>query len=215
MLGARGLSSAHMVWRWCERGARDRRGAHHGRARARASFIPVYWHQHQLLCVKPLLSCARRRETGFLDQPSVDGEIGAMLVRKLGAEVIRGSSSHTGARALARLLSGAGARRSRRRSRRTVRAGRPGSSSPARCCWRSCRSGRSFRWPMRPRAPGRSNGIASSSPSRSARIAIVIGEPVYVAKGLDAAGLERMQAGDGSTPACKALYRKRGETFAH
>ena len=31
-------------------------------------------------------------------------------------------------------------------------------------------------------------------PKPLARVAIVIGEPVYVAKGLDAAGLERLQA---------------------
>ena len=65
------------------------------------SFIPVYWHQHQLLCVKPLLEMREAGvKLGFLISPSVDGEIGALLVRKLGAEVIRGSSSHTGARAL-------------------------------------------------------------------------------------------------------------------
>ena len=37
---------------------------------------------------------------GFLISPSVDGELGAMLVRRAGGEVIRGSSSYTGARAL-------------------------------------------------------------------------------------------------------------------
>jgi len=68
---------------------------------AAPSFIPVYWHQHQLFCVKHLL--AQRRaglKLGFLISPSVDGELGAMLVSRLGGVVIRGSSSHTGARAL-------------------------------------------------------------------------------------------------------------------
>ena len=37
---------------------------------------------------------------GWLISPSVDGEIGAMLVRRVGGRVIRGSSTHTGARAL-------------------------------------------------------------------------------------------------------------------
>jgi hypothetical protein len=37
---------------------------------------------------------------GFLISPSVDGAAPAMLVAKLGGHVIRGSSSHTGARAL-------------------------------------------------------------------------------------------------------------------
>jgi lysophospholipid acyltransferase (LPLAT)-like uncharacterized protein len=65
------------------------------------SFIPVYWHQHQLFCIKHLLSLRPLGvKLGFLISPSVDGELGAMLVRSLGAEVIRGSSTHTGARAL-------------------------------------------------------------------------------------------------------------------
>ena len=65
------------------------------------SFIPVYWHQHQLFCVKYLLDQRGAGvKLGFLISPSVDGEFGAMIVRSLGGEVIRGSSTHTGARAL-------------------------------------------------------------------------------------------------------------------
>jgi len=65
------------------------------------SFIPVYWHQHQLLCAKYLFGLrAAGVKPGFLVSPSVDGEFGAMLVRRMGGEVIRGSSSHTGARTL-------------------------------------------------------------------------------------------------------------------
>jgi lysophospholipid acyltransferase (LPLAT)-like uncharacterized protein len=65
------------------------------------SFIPVYWHQHQLFCAQYLLGLrAIGVKPGFLVSPSVDGEFGAMLVRRLGGEVIRGSSSHTGARTL-------------------------------------------------------------------------------------------------------------------
>jgi lysophospholipid acyltransferase (LPLAT)-like uncharacterized protein len=37
---------------------------------------------------------------GFLISPSVDGELGAMIIRRAGGAVIRGSSSHTGAQAL-------------------------------------------------------------------------------------------------------------------
>jgi len=89
------------IWRWCTR-IRVVGTEHIAAALERApSFIPVYWHQHQLLCVKPLLEMRSAGvKLGFLISPSVDGEIGAMLVRKVGAEVIRGSSSHTGARAL-------------------------------------------------------------------------------------------------------------------
>jgi lysophospholipid acyltransferase (LPLAT)-like uncharacterized protein len=65
------------------------------------SLIPVYWHQHQLFCAKYLLEqSSRGLKLGFLISPSVDGEIGAMIVGHFGGHVIRGSATHTGARAL-------------------------------------------------------------------------------------------------------------------
>ena len=65
------------------------------------SLIPCYWHQHQLFCAKFLLEQRRiGLRAGFLISPSVDGEIGAMLVARVHGHVIRGSSTHTGARAL-------------------------------------------------------------------------------------------------------------------
>lgn len=66
------------------------------------SFLPCYWHQHQLFCGRYLLRKQHRREfkVGFLISPSVDGELGAMIARRLGAAVVRGSSSNTGAQAL-------------------------------------------------------------------------------------------------------------------
>jgi lysophospholipid acyltransferase (LPLAT)-like uncharacterized protein len=65
------------------------------------SLVPCYWHQHQAFCAKYLLEQrARGLTVGWLISPSVDGEIGAMLVRRVGGRVIRGSSTHTGARAL-------------------------------------------------------------------------------------------------------------------
>jgi hypothetical protein len=65
------------------------------------SLVPCYWHQHQLLCGRFLLQRRSRGLTvGWLISPSVDGELGAMMVRRLGGAVIRGSSTHTGARAL-------------------------------------------------------------------------------------------------------------------
>ena len=45
--------------------------------------------------------CGRKgSRSGFLISPSVDGTAPAMLVEKIGGHVIRGSSTHTGARAL-------------------------------------------------------------------------------------------------------------------
>lgn len=65
------------------------------------SLVPCYWHQHQLYCGKFLVEQRSRGLTvGWLISPSVDGELGAMMVRRFGAAVIRGSSTHTGARAL-------------------------------------------------------------------------------------------------------------------
>jgi lysophospholipid acyltransferase (LPLAT)-like uncharacterized protein len=75
---------------------------HTARALATApSLIPVYWHQHQLFCAKYLLEQSPRGlKLGFLISPSVDGEIGVMIVSRFGGHVIRGSATHTGARAL-------------------------------------------------------------------------------------------------------------------
>jgi hypothetical protein len=65
------------------------------------SLVPCYWHQHQLFCARYLLEQrSKGLKVGWLISPSVDGELGAMMVRRLGATAIRGSSTHTGARAL-------------------------------------------------------------------------------------------------------------------
>jgi hypothetical protein len=64
------------------------------------SMLPCYWHQHELFCARWLLLQMPRIRLGFLISPSVDGEVPAMIARRLGADVIRGSSTHTGARAL-------------------------------------------------------------------------------------------------------------------
>src|SRR5580698_7682404 len=72
-----------------------------GALRRAPSLVPCYWHQHQLYCGRFLLEQrARGLNPGWLISPSVDGELGAMLVRRIGGAVIRGSSTHTGARAL-------------------------------------------------------------------------------------------------------------------
>jgi lysophospholipid acyltransferase (LPLAT)-like uncharacterized protein len=65
------------------------------------SLVPCYWHQHQLFCGQYLVQQrSRGLEVGWLISPSVDGEIGAMMVRRFGGHVIRGSSTSTGALAL-------------------------------------------------------------------------------------------------------------------
>ncbi|MBV9345844.1 MAG: lysophospholipid acyltransferase family protein [Gammaproteobacteria bacterium] len=96
-----GLGLIRLWWR-SARSVRVLGAEHLHAALARApSLIPCYWHQHQLYCGKYLL--AQRPlglAPGWLISPSVDGELGAMLVRRVGGAVIRGSSTHTGARAL-------------------------------------------------------------------------------------------------------------------
>jgi hypothetical protein len=190
-----GLSLLRLVWAW-SRVIQVIGAEHLTAARARApSFIPVYWHQHQLFCVKQLL--AQRSaglKLGFLISPSVDGEIGAMIVRRLGGEVIRGSSSHTGARAL----------------RDYYQALAHDGVSPAI----TPDGPRGPRWKFKPGAvllaqlSGRPMVPLSYAASHAwkikwdrfviplplSRITIAVGEPVYVPKGLDAAGLERVQA---------------------
>lgn len=96
-----GLAALRAWWRMCP--VVHIEGEEHLRAAlaASGSILPCYWHQHQLYCGKYLVEQrSRGLKVGFLVSPSVDGEIGAMLVRRVGAEAIRGSSTHTGARAL-------------------------------------------------------------------------------------------------------------------
>jgi lysophospholipid acyltransferase (LPLAT)-like uncharacterized protein len=189
-----GLSLVRLVWNW-SRVVRVTGADHVAAALARApSFIPVYWHQHQLFCVKHLLEQRRAGlKLGFLISPSVDGEIGAMIVRSLGGVVIRGSSTHTGARAL----------------RDYYQALAHEAVSPAI----TPDGPRGPPWKFKPGAvllaqlSGRPILPLSYAASRAwkikwdrfvipwpgSRIAIAVGEPVYVPKGLDAAGLERIQ----------------------
>ncbi|HEX7025700.1 MAG TPA: lysophospholipid acyltransferase family protein [Gammaproteobacteria bacterium] len=64
-------------------------------------FIPCYWHQQNLGCAIFLLSVRTPNfNPGFLVSPSRDGEIPARIFRDWGVQVIRGSSSRTGAQAI-------------------------------------------------------------------------------------------------------------------
>jgi lysophospholipid acyltransferase (LPLAT)-like uncharacterized protein len=101
IVAARGVFLIKMFWRTC-RVVRVVGDENMARAlEATPSVIPVYWHQHQLFCSKYLLEQKPRGlKLGFLISPSVDGDIGVMVVSKFGGHSIRGSASHTGARAL-------------------------------------------------------------------------------------------------------------------
>ena len=189
------LGLMRLVLGWC-RVERIIGAGHITAALARSpSFIPVYWHQHQLFCAKYLFE---QRDAGvklgLLVSPSVDGEFGAIIVRKLGGEVIRGSSSHTGARALRDFYQA------------LVHEGispvitpdgphgppwkfKPGALLLAQLSQR----------PIIPLSYAASRAWKISwdrfvIPKIGARVVIAIGEPVYVAKGLSAAALELLQA---------------------
>ncbi len=168
--------------------------AHLEEALARApSLVPCYWHQHQLYCGKFLVQ-QRRLTVGWLISPSVDGEIGALMVRRLGAVAIRGSSTHTGARALrdyyqalvkdniSPVITPDGPRGPRFKFK-------PGALLLAQM------SGR----PILPMAYAASRAWLIKwdkfvIPMPFSRIVIAIGPPRYVPRVTDAAGLEQLQA---------------------
>jgi lysophospholipid acyltransferase (LPLAT)-like uncharacterized protein len=189
-----GLCLLRLVWAWSR--VVHVIGAEHIAAALRdaPSFIPVYWHQHQLFCVKLLL--AQRRaglKLGFLISPSVDGEIGAMIVRNLGGEVIRGSSSHTGARALRDYYQALAHEGVSPAITPDGPRGPPWKFKPGAVLLAQL-SGR----PMIPLSYAASRAWKIKwdrfvIPVPLSRIAIAVGEPVYVPKGLDAAALERVQ----------------------
>lgn len=67
----------------------------------RKPIIPCYWHQHHFVCAQYLRRfISQGIKLGFLISPSVDGEMPARVARHWGAEVIRGSTTRTGAQAM-------------------------------------------------------------------------------------------------------------------
>ena len=183
------------VWRW-SRVVSIVGTEHITQSLARApSFIPVYWHQHQLFCIKYLLALRSAGvKLGFLISPSVDGEIGAMLVRRVGGEVIRGSSSHTGARALRDYYQALARDQVSPAITPDGPRGPPWKFKPGAVLLAQL-----SQRPIIPLAYAASRAWKIKwdrfvIPKPLARIAIAVGEPVYIPKGLDAAGLERYQA---------------------
>lgn len=94
------LALIRVWWASC-RVVRIEGSDHLRKALASGALLPCYWHQHELFCGRFLLQQrAHGLVPGFLVSPSVDGEVPAMIATRLGARVIRGSSTRTGARAL-------------------------------------------------------------------------------------------------------------------
>lgn len=64
-------------------------------------FIPAYWHQHQIYGAYLMRRLKKQgANIGFLVSASSDGDMAAKIPESWGMTVIRGSSTHTGARAL-------------------------------------------------------------------------------------------------------------------
>jgi lysophospholipid acyltransferase (LPLAT)-like uncharacterized protein len=195
MLVPVGVSLMRLIWGWSR--VVQVIGPEHVTAALRRapSFIPVYWHQHQLFCVKYLLEQrGGGLKLGFLISPSVDGEIGAMAVRNLGGEVIRGSSSHTGARALRDYYQALAHDNVSPAITPDGPRGPPWKFKPGAVLLAQL-SGR----PMIPLSYAASRAWKIKwdrfvIPKPFSRIVVAVGDPVYVPKGLDAASLEKLQS---------------------
>ena len=182
------------VWRWC-RVVQVVGIEHIESALGRApSFIPVYWHQHQLFCIKQLAEMRGAGvKLGFLISPSVDGEFAAMMVHKLGGEVIRGSSSHTGARALRDYYQALAQEDISPAITPDGPRGPPWKFKPG-----AILLSQMSQRPIIPMAYAASRAWQIMwdrflIPKPFARVAIVVGAPVQVRKGLDAQGLSDLQ----------------------
>jgi lysophospholipid acyltransferase (LPLAT)-like uncharacterized protein len=169
--------------------------------REHRSVIPVYWHQHIVFGIQALRLLEPHGLTpGFLISPSVDGTAPAMLARKLGGHVIRGSSTHTGARALrdfyeAIVRQHVSPAITPDGPRGPVHEFKQGAVVLAQLTGK----------PILPIAVSASRTLRFSTwdrfelPLPFSRVAITIGAPVGVPRGLDAAALARLQATLGET----------------
>jgi len=159
------------------------------------AFIPVYWHQHHLFVARFLLEAQRGRSlrTGFLVSPSVDGELGAMVVRRLGGHVVRGSSSSTGALAMKDYFNAL------IRERVSVALNPDGPRGPRfKCKPGAVLLGQMSGRPLLPLAYCASRAWLFHwdkfvLPVPFSRIAIAVGAPIEVPRVLDPAGMERLQ----------------------
>jgi lysophospholipid acyltransferase (LPLAT)-like uncharacterized protein len=96
-----GWAVIRMLWATCRVTHVSGLEAARQAVRESKSLIPVYWHQHMVFGARAVLDLrSEGLQAGFLISPSIDGTAPAMLVEKVGGVVIRGSSTHTGARAL-------------------------------------------------------------------------------------------------------------------
>ena len=163
--------------------------------RVHGSVIPVYWHQHIVFGIQALRLLEPHGLTpGFLISPSVDGTAPAMLARRIGGHVIRGSSTHTGARALRDFYEAIVKQRvspaiTPDGPRGPVHEFKPGAVVLAQLTGK----------PILPIAVSASRTLRLSTwdrfelPLPFSRVVISIGEPVSVPRGFDPDALGRLQ----------------------
>ncbi|MDC0434530.1 lysophospholipid acyltransferase family protein [bacterium] len=66
-------------------------------------FVPCYWHQQQIFCIRHLFDTAQAYSAlnlGYLISPSSDGDIATTMFGDQGVHIIRGSATRGGAQAL-------------------------------------------------------------------------------------------------------------------
>jgi lysophospholipid acyltransferase (LPLAT)-like uncharacterized protein len=68
--------------------------------REQQAVVPVFWHQHLLMCARFVVDRRSGLKPGFMISPSVDGQAPTMLAGLYNAHVVRGSGSYTGIRAV-------------------------------------------------------------------------------------------------------------------
>jgi lysophospholipid acyltransferase (LPLAT)-like uncharacterized protein len=72
----------------------------HALVNEHGAVVPVFWHQHLMVCARFIADRRAKLKTGFMISPSVDGQAPTMLAELYGAHVVRGSGSYTGVRAV-------------------------------------------------------------------------------------------------------------------
>ncbi|MGR9105907.1 MAG: lysophospholipid acyltransferase family protein [Gammaproteobacteria bacterium] len=163
--------------------------------REKVTLLPCFWHQQIAYCAWFLIeSIPWGFKPGFLVSPSKDGEIGAKVFEFLGIPCIRGSSRSAGAQSLREIYLAV------TREGLSIATPPDGPLGPPfvfKPGWVNL--ARLTGVPMLPLACAADRFWTLRTwdqlmiPKPFARIAMVIGDPVYAPKELDEAGLERLQ----------------------
>ena len=172
-------------------------GAEHWKSSAltQGLAVPVCWHQHLLICARYSVSKLVPLKSGFLVSPSLDGEAPTWLAQMYGATVIRGSSTHTGTRAVRQLY------KAIRKDKLSPLITPDGPKGPRF----EFKAGALFvaqisEVPVVPLAFAARPAKVFKTwdkfvlPSPFARIVIAVGEPTMIPRGLDAEQITAMQA---------------------